>query len=90
MSQAQALLIPIVPPKVQAAQSFLYFTKAITSPENGIGRELDHEEEKAYSAAVEVLRLYFSGEYDFSPQLQPIGFAVDESADEEIGDPVNA
>jgi hypothetical protein len=66
----------IVPPKVEAAQRYLVFAEGIRTGPMGcgslpgdapkdFGRELTKSENCVYESALEVLRLYFSGEQDF-------------------------
>lgn len=61
----------VVPPKVAAAQDYLRFCECMRNPSSGFdgmkgeARDLGATEQKVYEAALEVLRLYFSGEQDF-------------------------
>ena len=64
-----------IPPRVEAAQSYLHFAAALKTP--GAYRpslegdtpqadgELSKDEQATYNAALTVLRLYFSGEMDY-------------------------
>ncbi len=63
-----------VPPRVQAAQQYLWFIQGVTNPgsplmEQGSARDLSRSEEVVYEAALEVMRLYFSGEESFEPAI---------------------
>ncbi len=60
------------PPRVQAAQDFLYFCKDVEDPGPGLGgevpqagREMSKQEQATKAAALQVLMQYFNGEMDF-------------------------
>lgn len=59
-----------VPAQVEVAFDILRWANAVQVPvrsfsENAVGRELTAKENSVYEAALEVLRLYLTGEMDF-------------------------
>jgi hypothetical protein len=62
-----------IPAKVAAAMEFLRHAESLRNPPASFdgtrpeARDLDPKEKAVYSAALEVLRLYFAGEQDYAP-----------------------
>lgn len=63
-----------IPPRVAAAQDYLRFAEQLRNPPTAFdgqsrdaARDLTPKEQAVYDAALEVLRLYFTGEQDFAP-----------------------
>lgn len=60
-----------IPPKVRAAQDYLYYANSVRnggqSDGYNAGAELSDNEQGTYDSALEVLRLYFKGEMEFEP-----------------------
>lgn len=63
---------PCMPPKVAAAQDFLNFGERMRNPGSSFdgtrpeGRDLSAREQVVYDAALEVLRMYFTGEQEYA------------------------
>lgn len=77
---------PAVPPRVAAAQDYLRFADGVRNPHPGFDgtprqpQDLSAREQVVYDAALEVLRLYFTGEQDFAspPGLEAGGPPADD------------
>lgn len=73
------IFVPLIPPKVQAAQAFCHFCEGVRRDSDPLtSRDLTAEESQAYNAAVEILLLYFRGENDYLPT---VNVADDDSLD---------
>lgn len=84
---------PAIPAKVAAALEFLRFAEFLRNPPSQFdggrseSRDLNQREQAVYDAALEVMRLYFTGEQEFGPAAaSPEGFG--DGPDRRV--PVNA
>ncbi len=85
----------VIPPCVAAAQEYLRFAEQLRNPppafdgqRTDTSRDLTPKERVVYDAALEVLRLYFSGEKDYAATISGSMPPSDEDPKSRVPEPV--